>query len=121
MLRIVSTIALLISCAQAHSGEADVIGYKVAPGAQGTFKFDVTVVHADAGWSHYADKWEVVGPNGVVYATRVLGHPHDDEQPFMRSLDGIKIPDDIKQITIRAHDLQHAYGGNEMIVDLPGR
>lgn len=119
MLRTVCAIVFLFCCAQAHSGEADVIGVNVSTESQGTYSFEVTVTHADAGWSHYADKWDVIRPDGTVFATRTLAHPHDDEQPFTRSLGGVRIPKGIQQITVRAHDLVHGYGGKEMIVDLP--
>jgi hypothetical protein len=105
----------------AIAGEADVVEVKVTAESADTYTFNVTVLHADAGWSHYADKWEVTGPNGEVYAIRILGHPHDDEQPFTRSQNGVVIPASIKQVTIRAHNLVHGYGGKEMIVDLPDR
>jgi hypothetical protein len=41
----------------------------------------VTVRHADEGWEHYADCWEVLTLDGEVLATRELAHPHDNEQP----------------------------------------
>jgi hypothetical protein len=104
-----------------QAGEADVVDVKVAAESKGTFGFDVTVRHADAGWQHYADKWDVVGPDGEIYATRVLAHPHDDEQPFTRSENGVAIPQSVKSVTVRAHDLVHGYGGREMTVALPGR
>ena len=47
---------------------------------------------ADSGWDHYANRWEVLEPEGQVIATRTLLHPHVDEQPFTRSLSGIHIP-----------------------------
>lgn len=46
----------------------------------------VTLAHPDTGWDHYADGWEVVSADGATLGTRVLAHPHVDEQPFTRSL-----------------------------------
>jgi hypothetical protein len=46
------------------------------------------VRHEDVGWQHYADRWEVLASGGEVLATRVLAHPHVDEQPFVRNLGG---------------------------------
>lgn len=85
----------------------------------GGYRFDVTLRHADTGWDHYADAWEVLGPDGTVLAKRVLLHPHVDEQPFTRSLAGVKIPAGIARVRIRAHDSVHGYGGREMEVALP--
>lgn len=78
-----------------------------------TYRFSVTVRHDDTGWDHYADKWDVLAPDGTVLATRVLHHPHENEQPFTRSLGGVEIPDGIKEVRIRAHDKVHGYGGAE--------
>lgn len=103
----------------ARAGEADVVGVDVKPDSGDTWRFDVTVAHADTGWAHYADKWDVVGPDGKVIRTRVLAHPHEAEQPFTRSLGGVVIAPDVTEVTIRAHDSVHEYGGREMTVPLP--
>ncbi len=103
------------------AGEADVVDVSVAKGSGGTFSFSVTLQHADEGWEHYADAWEVVNRDGTKYGTRVLAHPHVNEQPFTRSKSGVRIPADIKSVTIRAHDKVHGYGGKTMEVNLPGR
>jgi hypothetical protein len=121
MLRSCSIVTALLASFSAMAGEADVVEVKVTREAAGTFAFDVTVRHADAGWEHYADRWEVIGADGAIHGTRVLAHPHDDEQPFTRIQGGIKVPDGVSQVTVRAHDLVHEFGGKEMTVDLPGR
>ena len=51
----------------AVAGEADVVGAR-AVRAGDTYSFDVTVAHADAGWDHYADRWDVVAPDGSAQA-----------------------------------------------------
>ena len=103
----------------AFAGEADVIAVQQEAGSDRVYRFSVTVQHADTGWDHYADKWEVLDEQGVVLATRVLHHPHVDEQPFTRSLSGVRIPAHVRTVTIRAHDSVHAYGGKEIAIDLP--
>ena len=103
----------------AHAGEADVLEVVVRVQPDGAFGFDVTLRHADEGWDHYADAWDVVAPDGTVLATRVLYHPHVHEQPFTRSLGGVKVPEGLTGITIRAHDSVHGYGGVEKTVRLP--
>lgn len=105
---------------RAFAGEADVVDVKIT-GSGERFNFSVTLKHADEGWDHYADKWEVVGPDGTIYGTRVLAHPHVDEQPFTRSLSGVEIPAGIGKVTVRAGDSVHGFGGREMEVTLPGR
>ena len=83
--------------------------------------FSVTLEHADEGWNHYADQWDVVTLDGKLLKSRVLYHPHVDEQPFTRSLSGVVIPAGVTQVRIRARDSRHGYSKNEVIVDLPGR
>lgn len=114
-------IAMLAGSLAASAGEADVENVRVMAEPGGTYRFDVTVRHADEGWDHYADRWEVVGDGGEVHGTRVLLHPHVDEQPFERSEAGVAIPDGIAKVTVRAHDSVHGFGGREMTVPLPGR
>ena len=103
----------------AYAGEADVVKAEAEKLADGTYRFDVTVSHNDEGWDHYADKWDVLAPDGEVLGTRTLYHPHVDEQPFTRSLSGVMIPGEINSVTIRAHDSVHEYGGKAVTLDLP--
>jgi hypothetical protein len=112
-------ICLPLAAATAYAGEADIVGAKVRMTGKATFSFDVTVRHTDEGWKHYADKWDVMAPDGTVLGTRTLYHPHVDEQPFTRSLSGIKISDSVKKVTVRAHDSVHGYGGKAVIVAIP--
>lgn len=104
----------------AFAGEADVVDVKATQASDGTWRFDVAVLHADDGWDHYADKWAVFAPDGTMLGERVLAHPHDNEQPFTRSQSGIEIPSDIKKVIVRAHDSVHAWGGKEITVDVNG-
>jgi hypothetical protein len=111
-----STLAL-----PAIAGEADVIGVDVSCNDERVCRFDVTVRHADEGWEHYANRWEVLSPAGEILATRVLAHPHVNEQPFTRSLTNVSLPEDLSKVIVRAHDLVHGYGGTEQAVPLPKR
>jgi hypothetical protein len=113
------TALLTVWSASTRAGEADVLDVELTATSPGTFRFEVTVRHADEGWDHYADAFEVVAPDGRVLATRVLLHPHVDEQPFTRSLTGLEIPDGVAEVTVRAHDSVHGYGGKELTVTVP--
>lgn len=75
-----------------------------------SWRFDVTVRHADTGWEHYADGWEVLGPDGARLGYRELLHPHVTEQPFTRSLSGVSIPEGVDTVTVRAHDNVDGWG-----------
>lgn len=101
-----------------YAGEVDVIDAKVTKSGNGLYHIAVTLKHADTGWDHYANRWEVLGEDGSLYATRTLHHPHVNEQPFTRSLSGIKIPNGVQQIIIRGHDSVHGYGGKEHKVEV---
>jgi hypothetical protein len=118
----VSIVFLILSISGALSvmaGQADVLDVEVTRAADGTYRFAVTVRHDDTGWEHYADRWEVLASDGTVLATRVLLHPHVNEQPFTRSLTGVAIPKDITRVRARAHDKVHDFGGLEKEIALP--
>lgn len=103
------------------AGGADVVGvevFKLKKSGDTVFRFKVTVAHADEGWDHYADAWEVVGPDGALLGRRVLLHPHVNEQPFTRTAD-IELPKSIAEVTVRARDKVHGLGGAEMKVQVP--
>ena len=111
--------SLFIIATAAYAGEADVIKVDVKRTGGDTYFFKVTVRHEDEGWDHYANKWDVVAPDGTILGTRTLYHPHVDEQPFTRSLSDVKISESITEVTIRAHDSVHEYGGKTMSVAIP--
>ena len=118
---------------RAEIGNADVTYVRAVQAADpstgsgqgGTWTFYVTVQHPDTGWEDYADGWDVLTLDGTVIKpdpnspfTRLLTHPHVNEQPFTRSQSGIVIPDDVTQVRVRAHELVDGYGGREVVVDL---
>lgn len=102
-----------------YAGEADVIKVEVKKHKKNTYKFSVTVSHKDTGWKHYANKWDIVGEDGTILGTRILHHPHENEQPFTRSLSDVFIPADVKTVIVRAHDSVHKYGGKMIPLKLP--
>ena len=105
--------------------DADVTYVRATQTAVGVWSFQVTVAHPDTGWEDYADGWDVVLPDGMVLKpdpespfTRLLLHPHENEQPFTRSQSNIQIPTEITQVSVRAHDSVHGFGGKVVVVDL---
>jgi len=112
-------LALLMLVQSAAAGEADVVGVQVRKSASGTFDFDVTVKSVDRGWDHYADAFEVLGPDGKVLGRRILYHPHETEQPFTRDLYGVRIPAGVTHVTVRARHKPRGYDGETMRVALP--
>jgi hypothetical protein len=108
-----------------RSADADVTFVRAVQSADGAWTFHVTVEHPDKGWDDYADGWDVVLSDGTVLKpdpdspfTRLLLHPHENEQPFTRSQSGIAIPADVSEVRVRAHDLVDGFGGQEVVVDL---
>ena len=102
-------IAALLVAPPALADDPVVVG-AAAIETGGTWRFDVTVRHADTGWDHYADGWKVEAPDGTELGYRKLLHPHETEQPFTRSLTGVTIPEGVTSVTITAHDSVHGWG-----------
>ena len=118
--RVVLAAAFISFAPVSHAGEVEVVAVEAERQSDGKWRFSVTLLHDDEGWDHYADRWDVVGPDGTVYGKRVLAHPHENEQPFTRSLSGVVIPDGVTSVTIRGNDSVHGLGGKETTVDLGG-
>ena len=93
-----TTIALIIAATPVWA-DAPVIETVAFANGQ----FDVTLSHPDTGWEHYADGWRIELADGTVLGTRVLGHPHVNEQPFTRS-DSIVVPNGVTEVFVRASD-----------------
>ncbi|MCO6451697.1 MAG: hypothetical protein J5I90_13010 [Caldilineales bacterium] len=104
---------------------ADVEFVRARQNDSGSWTFEVTIRHPDTGWEDYADGWDVVLPDEMVVKpdptspfTRLLLHPHENEQPVVRSQGGIVIPDGVDHVIVRAHDLVSGWGGKIVVVDL---
>lgn len=122
-LTIKTTLLLLLSLAAVlagplRAGEADVVDVTITKEGESTFRINATLLHEDTGWDHYADRWDVVAPDGTVLGSRVLHHPHVNEQPFTRSLT-LTIPPGITTVTIQAHDSVHKLGGKTFQITVP--
>jgi len=116
MKRLVTCI-LLMTAAPAVADQAVVEGVS-ARSSGGAWTFNVTIRHPDTGWDHYADGWAVLAPDGTQLGYRKLAHPHENEQPFTRSLGGVKVPDGVNMVMIRAHDSVHGWSDKTYTVKL---
>ena len=112
-------LSLFLHFSISYAGEADVVKVDVKKLNKNTYNFSVTVFHKDTGWKHYANKWDIIGEDGTIWGTRILHHPHVNEQPFTRSLSNVLIPVGVKTVIIRAHDSVHKYGGKVITLELP--
>lgn len=117
MLRFAGLAGLTLAFAAnaASAGPADVLAARAVCRGETCTVF-ATVRHADEGWEHYANSFEVMAPDGAALGKRVLRHPHVDEQPFTRALQGVRIPADVERVRVRAGDSKHGAGGKEVEV-----
>ena len=99
---------------------AQVTGVRMVSRGEGTWDIHVTVMHNDQGWDHYADIWQILDHGtGLLIGERILAHPHDTEQPFTRSLTGLRISQGTESVRIRSRCPIHGFGGKEVILVLP--
>lgn len=105
-MRILLIIISLLS-STAFANEVSIVDAKAEKTAKNTYSFSVTLKHKDSGWDHYADQWQITTPDHKILGTRTLHHPHVNEQPFTRSLDGIVVPDGLSTVYIQARDSVH--------------
>ncbi len=111
----VSLLCCLVAPAQANEVE---IVQTVFSRQGDSWTVDTTLRHADSGWDHYADAWRVVDAQGKELGTRTLFHPHEDEQPFTRSLSGLQLPVATTIVYVEAHDKVHGWSKQRVQVDL---
>ena len=102
------------------AGCADVVAATIDSSGD-TYRLSATILSADTGWEKYADAWVVRAPDGTVLGTRVLAHPHVDEQPFTRSLGDVDIPAGVAFVEIAARDLVEGFCGETVSLAVPGR
>lgn len=84
----------------------------------GSWTVSATVESADTGWDKYADAWQVRGPGGELLGERVLAHPHENEQPFTRSLNGVAIPEGVDSVTVAARDSVLGFCGDVFTLEI---
>ena len=118
MTRLTTVIMLwLCTVALAQAGQVEIVKTEFSRRGEG-WSVSTTLRHDDTGWEQYADAWRVVTQDGQVLGTRVLYHPHEDEQPFTRSLGGVKIPPALSIVYIEAHCKVHGWSAQRVQVDL---
>lgn len=122
---ILALLAAGIAGADNGKADADVVQVDAIDRGEAGWTFEVTVNHPDTGWTDYCNGWDVVTDDGEVLKrnpedefTRLLLHPHENEQPFTRSQGGLNIPPGTRTLTVRAHDLVEGFGGREVVIDL---
>ena len=115
---ILSSVILFLAVTPLTANEVEIVDVKTQQNADKTWRFDVTLKHADEGWDHYANEWQVLAPDNKILATRTLYHPHVHEQPFTRSISGVKIPQDLSTVYIIAKDTVHGLSPHAVGIEL---
>jgi len=111
------SLVLLALASPAIAEGPQIVGAEARTGGSG-WTVSVTLKHPDTGWDHYADGWEVRGPDGSLLGERPLAHPHVNEQPFTRSQSRIAIPDDLTEVAIRARCNHGDWASEDFILKL---
>ncbi len=112
------SLLLLFLSISAQANEVQIVDVKAHQNNDKTWTFAVTLKHADTGWDHYANEWQVIAPDNKILATRTLYHPHVNEQPFTRNTSGVKIPASMETVRIIAKDTVHGLAKTAMQVNL---
>jgi len=105
----------LFCTGQLLANDAMIVDAKIQAMGDRKFQIHVTLEHADTGWDHYANRWDVLDADGNLLGSRTLHHPHVNEQPFTRSL-SLTIPPGVAKVTIVASDSVH--GDNDATFEL---
>lgn len=105
-------------CSSAVADPATIEAVKVSKSGS-TYTFNVTISHRDTGWDDYADAWRIKDASGAVLGQRSLAHPHVNEQPFTRSLSGVRIPDGVTSVVVEARDTVTGWAPVSKTVRLP--
>ncbi len=100
------------------ANEVEVIDVKATQQSDKSWSFNVTLKHTDEGWNHYANQWQIIAPDNKILGTRTLYHPHVNEQPFTRSLSGVKIPAELKTVRVIAKDTVHGLSHKAVEINL---
>lgn len=112
----VAAVAVLAGCGDSEGDPAgaaypDVIDVSVSAGGDGSYTFDATISSPYDTPDRYADAFRVRTPDGTVLGVRELTHPHQDEQPFTRSLTGVEVPAAVDRVVVEGRDRANGWGG----------
>lgn len=99
------------------ANEVEIVKVMIEPSAH-RWTFHVTLKHDDKGWDHYANGWRVVDEDGNELGMRKLWHPHEDEQPFTRSLANVLVPKGKTIVYIEASDKVHGWSKQRVRINL---
>ena len=115
---LISSLMLSLWPMAAFADDVEIVHAGFRQTGTGEWSVNVTLRHADAGWEHYADAWRIVTTDGTIAGTRTLYHPHENEQPFTRSLGGVAIAPGTTTVYVEAHDTVHGWSPQRLPINL---
>lgn len=115
---LISLLIILFCSSELFAGQAVIEKVEAECNHNRICKFNVTISHADEGWSHFANGWQIFSPSGELLGHRALAHPHVNEQPFTRSIRDIKIPPLTDSVILKAHDSVHGESDRKYVIKL---
>jgi len=115
--KMVLILFLSVLSSNSIANTVEIVKVMIEPAAH-RWTFLVTLKHDDEGWDHYADGWRIVDSKGTELGYRKLWHPHENEQPFTRTLANILVPKGESIIYIEAHDKVHGWSKQRVRIDL---
>ncbi|MCV2865991.1 hypothetical protein [Defluviimonas sp. WL0075] len=118
MTRITLPLLIALAAGPATADTAEVLAAHATRTGEG-WSISVTLAHHDTGWDHYANAWQIESADGQVLGTRLLSHPHVEEQPFTRSLAGVAIPAGLDHVLIRVRCNLDGWSPRLVRLDLP--
>lgn len=116
--KFIFSFLVLIFSVSSQANEVEITNVVAHQASDKTWTFAVTLKHADTGWDHYANEWQVIAPDNKILATRTLYHPHVEEQPFTRNTSGVKIPASMETVRVIAKDTVHGLSKTAMQINL---
>ena len=117
----ITLLASALLLALSHSSKANnisILATAIIHQSHGEYLVNVKLEHRDTGWQHYADEWRTVDSQGNILGSRVLQHPHVNEQPFTRALSNVKLSNELDTVYIEAHDKVHGWTKNRLRIEL---
>lgn len=102
----------------ANANNVTILAAAIFHQSHGEYLVNVKLQHQDSGWEHYADEWRLIDAQGNILGSRVLLHPHVEEQPFTRALSNVKLDGSLGNIYVEAHDTEHGWSKQKLEIDL---
>lgn len=99
----------------------DVVDATATDNGDGTWTFSATLSSPYDTAQRYADAWRILDEDGTELGIRILGHDHQNEQPFTRTLAGVEIPEGTTTVTVQGRDQISGWGGETATLSISRR